>query len=926
MAVAKKYKIFKICKELNLGHDTIIGFLEKKSIKVSGPNASVPEEVYIEILEKFAQDKAKAEALKARRAREEGREEAVEVVDESKAEDGKPSYLDVLKKSIEEDAEAISKGEKEPRSKRHVRKTQPVTLKAEAEAAELPADQEIPARKHEGAKPAAEQETAEPVSVKKEAAQEIGAKEIPGEEKKGVVKKEVPAAERERPRPEAERKEKPAPVKPQEKKRPQDEEEKKTDKKKKFKGKKKTTREEEAGLSEKEKKRRKALEMIRKEKGGRKRGKKVDLRHIGDEGEEVPAKSTGRKRKKKKKTQIDMKEVQETLKKTLASMDSKGRKPKRKKVKEDNVEESDEKIIRVAEFISANELSNIMDVPVSEIIMKCLELGLVVTINQRLDIDTITLIAEEYGYKVEEQYATEFVSEEEEEEEMDDENLVPRAPIVTIMGHVDHGKTSLLDYLRKSNIVGGEAGGITQHIGAYEVVIDGKSITFLDTPGHEAFTAMRARGAQVTDIVILVIAADDAVMPQTDEAIDHAKAAGVHMVIAINKIDKPGANPERIKQQLAERNILVEDWGGTYQCAEISAKTGQGIPELLEKVLLEAEMLDLKANPTRRAVGVVIEAKLDKGKGPIATVLIQDGTLRVGDHFVAGHHYGRVRALLNERGEKIESLGPSKPAVVLGFEGIPQAGDRFVVMKDEKAARELSLKRQQLRREQEVKQVKMMTLQQISERIAHGEIHDLPVIIKADVDGSAEAISDALINLNTDEVKINVVRKAVGPITESDVLLASASGAVIIGFNVRANIKAKELAEKEVVDIRTYKVIYDAIDDIKMAMEGMLKPTFDENILGRAEVRDTFKISRIGTIAGCYVLSGKIPRNAKIRVVRDDVEVYSGKIASLKRFKEDVREVASGFECGIQIENFNDLKVGDIIEAYELIEVKRKLV
>ena len=903
MAAGKKYKIFKISKELNLGHETIVNFLEKEKLQVSGsgPNAYVTEDVYAKILDRFAQDKAKAELLKARKQKDDGGEEKPEVKEDTEQVATSPSIVDIIKETIEKGAKEISEGKKESRVKRTARRKKTVK---EEKPQEPPKTEEKPVV--EKKKAVAETEAPKPV-VQEEAPPEKVEKEAPKEEKVKPQPKQPPATPAVEEKPEEGAKE-----------------EKKTGKKKRPKQKSKAA-EDEAGLSEKEKKRRKALEMIRKEKGGRKRSKRVDLRVLGEEGEEI-AKPAGRRKKKKKKNQVDMKEVQDTLKKTLASMETKGRKPKRqKKAKEEAIDEDEEKVIRVAEFISVNELANLLDVPASEVIMKCLDLGLVVTINQRLDIDTITLIAEEYGYKVEEQFATEFVAEEEDESEEDEANLVPRAPIVTIMGHVDHGKTSLLDYLRKSNITASEAGGITQHIGAYEVEYNGKSITFLDTPGHEAFTAMRARGAQVTDIVILVIAADDAVMPQTDEAIDHAKAAGVRIVIAINKIDKPGANPERIKQQLAERDILVEEWGGTYQSAEISAKTGQGIPDLLEKVLLEAEMLDLKANPKKRAKGVVIESRLDKGKGPVATVLIQDGTLHVGDHFVAGHHYGRVRALLNEYGDKLKEVGPSKPALVLGFEGVPQAGDRFVVMKDEKSARELSLKRQQLRREQEVKQVKMLTLQQLSERIAQGEVHDLPVLIKADVDGSAEAISDALIGLNTDEVQVKVVRKAVGPITESDVLLASASGAVIIGFNVRANLKAKELAEKENVDIRTYRVIYDAINDIKMAMEGMLKPSVEENVLGQAEVRETFKISRVGTVAGCYVIKGKILRNAKIRVVRDDKEIFDGKIASLKRFKEDVREVASGFECGIQIENFNDLKVGDIIEAYELVEVKRKL-
>ncbi len=914
MAGSKKYKIFKISKELNLGFETIKAFLEKQNVKVSGPNDSISEELYLEILDKFAQDRAKAEAIRARRAKKNGEvQEETAVATEEKKEEAPSGLVDEIKKMIEQDAEAISQGKstrkpKPPKKKRETKKA--VKKEEKTETVEEPAAPQTPVQE-KAPEPVAEPEKAEVQAPEPEVVEQP-------EPTKKVEPVAEPQAAEEKP---AESEAKPA-VKTEEA------EPVKKKKKKKKKGKEAEVGEgaEEAGLSEKERKRRKALEMIRKEKGGRRKPPKEFLKHAGEEGEEG-LRRAGRKKKKKKKPQVDMKEVQETLKKTLASMDAKGRKPKRqKKSKTEEVETEEEKVIKVAEFISVNELANLLDVPASEVIMKCLELGLVVTINQRLDIDTIQLIAEEYGYKVEQQYATEFLKEEEEEEEEVDESLLePRAPIVTIMGHVDHGKTSLLDYLRKSNITASEAGGITQHIGAYEVEYQGKKITFLDTPGHEAFTAMRARGAQVTDIVILVIAADDAVMPQTIEAIDHVKAAGVNMVIAINKIDKPGADPERIKQQLAERDILVEEWGGTYQCAEISAKTGQGVDELLEKLLLEAELLDLKANPHKRAVGVVIESKLDKGKGPIATVLVQDGTLKVGDHFVAGHHYGRVRALLNERNEKMQSAGPSQPAVVLGFEGIPQAGDRFVVMKDEKAARELALKRQQLKREQEAKQVKMLTLQQISERIAQGEVHDLPIVIKADVDGSAEAIADALINLNTDEVKVNIVRKAVGPITESDVLLASASGAVIIGFNVRANLKAKELAEKENVDIRTYRVIYDAIDDIKSAMEGMLKPTYEENVIGQAEVRETFKISRIGTIAGCYVINGKIPRNANVRVVRDDVEIYDGKIASLKRFKEDVREVNSGFECGIQIENFNDIKVGDIIEAYETVEVKRKL-
>ncbi len=890
---AKKYKVFKICKELNLGHETIIGFLEQKGVKVSGPNASVEEEMYLEILEKFATDKAKAEEIKARRARKEGKiEQPEEETVKEAAEES--SYLQELKKSIEAGVEAIARSKEEkpskPKKTKKVKEPQPEV--ATVNAAAEPEVQEAPiAPVEEEVKPAVPE--VEKVEVKAE------------EEKKAEVKPEP------KPKPAEE-------VKKVEKV----EEEKKAKGKAKKKGKKGKSSEDQ-GISEKERKRRKAMEMIRKEKGVRRGPRLAEIAVGSEEFVEAPKKKKSKRQKRKK---VDLKEVQDTLKKTLASMESKGKKTKKHKkvIKTEDGQEIEENILKVTEFISVNDLANLLDVPASEIITKCLELGLVVTINQRLDLDTITLLAEEYGYKVEEQYVSEFIDDEE-DEEIDESQLEPRPPIVTIMGHVDHGKTSLLDHLRKSNIVGGEAGGITQHIGAYEVEYDGRIITFLDTPGHEAFTAMRARGAQVTDIVVLIIAADDAVMPQTDEALDHARAAGAKIVIAINKIDKPGADPERIKQQLAERDILVEDWGGTYQVAEISAKTGQGIPELLEKILLEAEMLDLKANPNRRAKGVVIESRLDRGKGAIATVLVRDGTLRIGDNFVAGHYFGKVRALLNERNERIKEVKPSQPAVVVGFEGVPQAGDIFVVMKDERSARELSNKRLQLKREQDAKQVKLMTLAQISEQIKRGETQELPIVIKADSDGSAEALADAFIKLSTDEVKVNVIRKGVGPISESDVLLASASRAVIIGFHVIAHVKARELAAKENVDIRLYRVIYDATNDIKMAMEGMLAPDIEETIVGTAEVRETFKISRIGTVAGCYVTDGKIYRNNKVRLIRDGVEIYFGNISSLKRFKEDVREVAAGFECGIQIENYNDIKVGDIIQSYEEKEVKRTL-
>ncbi len=911
-AVKKKYKIFKICKELNLASETIINFLDEKGIKVSsGPNASVPEDVYVEILERFATDKEKAERLKARRQSQSEKtpeQQEAEIQAEAKEDS---AYLKALRQSIEQGVEALSRSQEEEEKRKKeaekaaAEKTKAAKQAASRKAAEKAAQEEAEAEKERvEARKKKEKEEAEAKKDKKEA------KETDADRKKTKKKKEEEPAQETKEAAEAEK----APQLEEETEQEKESKTKKKDKKKK--------KEEEEEISEKERKRRKAMEMIRKEKDSRRAAAKT-------ESDEEGKKKKRRGKKQKKRSQVDLKEVQDTVKKTLASMETKGRKPKKqKKTKSQDEEREDDKVIKVTEFISASELANLMDVSVAEIITKCLEMGLVVSINQRLDIDTITLLAEEYGFHVEEQYVNEFVEEEEEEEEeikQNEEDLTPRAPIVTIMGHVDHGKTSLLDQLRRSNIVGGEAGGITQHVGAYEVEYEGKRITFLDTPGHEAFTAMRARGAQVTDVVILIIAADDAVMPQTVEALDHAKAAGVKIVIAINKIDKPNANSERIKQQLAERDVLVEDWGGSYQCAELSAKSGEGISELLEKVLLEAEMLELKANANKYASGVVIESRLDRGKGPIATVLVEDGTLKVGDNFVAGNQYGKVRALLNEREERLDSVGPAQPALVIGFTGVAQAGDRLIVMADEKKVKEISNKRQQLKREQDAKQVKMMTLDQISEQIKTGEVEELPVLIKADVDGSAEAIADALFNLNTDEVRVNVVRKAVGPISESDVLLASASGAVIIGFHVRANPQARELATQESVDIRIYRVIYDAINDIKMALEGLLEPSSEEHVVGAAEVRETFKISRIGTIAGCYVTQGKIKRNNQIRVVRDDVEIYDGSIASLKRFKEDTREVASGFECGIQVDNFNDIKVGDVIEAYEMVEVKRHL-
>lgn len=674
----------------------------------------------------------------------------------------------------------------------------------------------------------------------------------------------------------------------------------------------------EDAASKKKKKKKKVLKSKKKTK---------------DDGEETVV---GKKKRKVKKLEVDKREVEAAIKRTMLSMDesllgerANARKKKRKEkleIQERILEEKekDKSIIKVTEYIAVNELANLMNVSVAEVIQKCISLGLMVSINQRLDVETITLVADEFGFNIEfqEEYNIDMV-----ENDVDEpETLKPRPPVVTIMGHVDHGKTSILDYIRSANVVAGESGGITQHIGAYKVVLDsGKQITFLDTPGHEAFTAMRARGASVTDIVVLVVAADDAVMPQTVEAINHAQAANVPIVVAINKIDKPGINLERIKQQLADRNILVEDWGGKYQCVQVSAKTGIGMDLLLEKILLEADLLELKANPDRDAKGAVIESQLDKGKGITATVLVQKGTLRIGDPFVAGNVHGRVRAMFDERSKKVMEAGPSTPVLVLGFESAPQAGDTFVMVKSERDAREIALKRSQLKREQDHRQVHLITLDEIASQISKGGLKELPIIVKGDVDGSIEALSDSLMKVSNQEVSVRVIHKAVGAISEGDVLLAAASGAIIIGFHVRPNVNARKLAESEDVEIRLYNVIYDAINEVKSALEGMLSPVISEEITATLEVRDTFKVPKFGTIAGCYVQEGRISRTNKIRLIRDGIVIYEGDILMLKRFKDDVREVERGYECGLSISNFNDIKTKDSIEAYKLIETKKKL-
>ena len=680
------------------------------------------------------------------------------------------------------------------------------------------------------------------------------------------------------------------------------------------------------------------LETRKKRKRILKKDEKINIEASKTAKQEESEKKIKKiKKKKASKAEISEEDVQKQIKDTFARLGNKGKtkSSKHRRDKRDAVHqkmqaemeqaELEKSILKLTEFVTVSELATMMDISVADIISTCMSLGLFVSINQRLDAETINIVAEEFGFDVE------FVSVDiqeaiDEDEDEQEEHMESRPPIVTVMGHVDHGKTSLLDYIRKANVIAGEAGGITQHIGAYSVKLaDGRTVTFLDTPGHEAFTAMRARGAQVTDIAIIIIAADDNVMPQTIEAINHASAAGVPIVFAINKIDKPGANPDKIREELAAMNYLVEEWGGKYQCQEISAKKGLNVEELLEKVLLEAEILELKANPKRKAIGSIIESSLDKGRGYVATVLVQSGTLRVGDVVLAGQYFGHVKAMFNERGSKMEEAGPSCPALILGLNGAPQAGDKFNVMGNEKDARALANKREQLQREQGLRTQKHITLDEIGRRIAIGNFQELNIIVKGDVDGSIEALSDSLIKLSTPEIQVNVIHKAVGQISEGDVMLAAASNAIIIGFQVRPSMGARKLAEKEEIDIRLYSIIYTAIEEIKSAMEGMLSPEFKEEITSTVEVLETFKITKVGTIAGCIVRDGKITRSSKVRVIRDGIVIFTGELGSLKRFKDDVKEVSKGFECGLNINNYNDIQTGDFIESFEEVAVKKTL-
>ncbi|RNC88439.1 MAG: translation initiation factor IF-2 [Winogradskyella sp.] len=894
-------RLNKVLRELNISIDRAVDFLESQGIEIEkSPNTKISQEVYDALADEFQTDATK-------------REKAQEVSE------AKQKEKEELREKRERELEEKAKEESEKET----------VLKAKAE---LSGPKQVGKIDLEDKKPKTE--------ATKEEKPKVEAKSKPTEEKVSKPKDE----------PKVKAKEEKKPVK-------------------------KETVKEEAKASEAEPIDEKIKTQYQKLSGPKDTGKKIDLSQFnkpkkkkedkpqqasndntnkrkrrriskpGDSGKpnfnndnrRGNNKGRGQNRPKVVKEEPSEEEVQKQIRETLEKLQGKGSKGKGAKYrrekrdqhreqteKELQAEAAESKTLKVTEFVTVSEVATMMDVGVTQVISACMSLGMMVTMNQRLDAETLSIVAEEFGFSVE--FVTADIEESIEESPDNPEDLVERAPIVTVMGHVDHGKTSLLDYIREENVIAGESGGITQHIGAYGVTLEsGQKIAFLDTPGHEAFTAMRARGAQVTDIAIIVAAADDDIMPQTKEAISHAQAAGVPIVFAINKIDKPDANPDKIKEGLANMNLLVEDWGGKIQSHDISAKFGTGVKELLEKVLLEAELLELKANPKKPANGTVVEAFLDKGRGYVSTILVQAGTLRIGDYVLAGKNSGKVKAMHDERGNEIKEAGPSTPVSILGLDGAPQAGDKFNVFEDEREAKQIATKRTQLQREQSVRTQRHITLDEIGRRIALGDFQELNIILKGDVDGSVEALTDSFQKLSTEEIQVNIIHKGVGAITESDVLLATASDAIIIGFNVRPMGNARQIADKEEIDIRTYSIIYDAINDLKDAMEGMLSPELKEEITGTAEIRETFKISKIGTIAGCMVTNGKIFRNSGVRLIRDGVVIYTGELASLKRFKDDVKEVSKGYDCGMQVKNYNDIKEGDIIEAFQEVEVKKTL-
>lgn len=970
-------RLNKVTRDLNVGIATVVDFLQKKGYTVeANPNTKITEEQYAALVKEFSKDKdLKIESEKIIQERQnKDRNKASVSIEDIHPELKKTEVIEtVVPEDVRPKFKPVGKIDLDSLK----RKKKPAVV----EPAEVPVSQEGPAKP--------EPENKEPEVKVAESKQEKVAPQQPQTVEKDETKQPEIKAEELKPEPMEEEKKQQTVQENKEdevfKIRPTEFKSKinvvgqidlaalnqSTRPKKKSKEEKKKEREEKDKQRQEQRKQMKdaIIKEIRKtddrpDKGGlndeaskkKKRNRinkeRVDINNAsanvgggaprneksGKSNQQAQGGKHNKDRFKKPviKQEVSDEDVAKQVKETLARLTNKGKNKaaKYRKEKRENIqnrqlekeeqEQEESKVLKLTEFVTANELANMMDVPVTQVISTCMSVGIMVSINQRLDAETINLVAEEFGFKTE--YVSADVAQAVEEEADAEEDLQPRAPIVTVMGHVDHGKTSLLDYIRKANVIAGEAGGITQHIGAYNVKLeDGRRITFLDTPGHEAFTAMRARGAKVTDVVIIIVAADDNVMPQTKEAINHAMAAGVPIVFAINKIDKPNANPDRIKEELASMNFLVEEWGGKYQSQDISAKKGTGVHELLEKVLLEAEMLDLKANPNRKATGSIIESSLDKGRGYVATVLVSNGTLHVGDIVLAGTSYGKVKAMFNERNQRMKDAGPSEPVLILGLNGAPAAGDTFHVLDTEQEAREIANKREQLQREQGLRTQKMLTLDEVGRRLALGDFHELNVIVKGDVDGSVEALSDSLIKLSTEQIQVNVIHKGVGQISESDVSLAAASNAIIVGFQVRPSGNAAKLAEQEGVDIRKYSIIYDAIEEVKSAMEGMLAPTLKEQVTATIEVREVFNISKVGMVAGAVVKTGKVKRTDKARLIRDGIVIFTGSINALKRFKDDVKEVGTNFECGISLTNCNDLKVGDVIETYEEVEVKQTL-
>ncbi|WP_437371355.1 translation initiation factor IF-2 [Maribacter litoralis] len=939
MADNAKIRLNKVLRELNISLDRAVDFLNGKGHDVEArPTTKISDDVYQVLLDEFQTDKSKKVASKEVGEEKRKEKEAIRVQLEKEQEDRRLARE--RRNSEAEDKTLVGKVELTGPKMVGKIDLNPKKKEEEEPVKETPKSEEKVAPKvEEKAEPKAEVKETRKVVLK-------GPKIVSQPVQKTEDKKETPKVEA----PKAEKPKKEEPKKEEAKaaeteSNPENEAPKTIETQyQKLSGPKIAGEKIDLSKFEKPKKKKEEKKVSDKSNTDRKkRRRRIVTKNPSGPGQNRNTGKPGDRNKgrgrfapvtKVEPTEEDVqKQVRETLEK-LQGKSKKGKGAKYRRSKRDQHREQTEKdlekqelenkILKVTEFVTASEVATMMGVSTTEIISACMSLGIMVTMNQRLDAETLSIVAEEFGYEVD--FVTADIEESIVEEEDAPEDLEHRAPIVTVMGHVDHGKTSLLDYIRKENVIAGESGGITQHIGAYGVSLEnGERIAFLDTPGHEAFTAMRARGAQVTDIAIIVVAADDDIMPQTKEAISHAQAAGVPIIFAINKVDKPTANPDKIKEGLAQMNLLVEDWGGKIQSHDISAKTGLGVKELLEKVLLEAELLELKANPDKLATGTVVEAFLDKGKGYVSTVLVQSGTLKIGDYVLAGTTSGKIKAMQDERGNNIKSAGPSTPISILGLDGASQAGDKFYVLEDEREAKQIASRRSQLQREQSVRTQRHITLDEIGRRIALGDFKELNIILKGDVDGSVEALTDSFQKLSTDEIQVNIIHKAVGPITESDVLLASASDAVIIGFNVRPMGNAKAIAEKEEIDIRMYSIIYSAINDLKDAMEGMLSPEMKEEISGTAEIRETFKISKVGTIAGCMVTSGKIFRNSNIRLIRDGVVIYTGTLSSLKRFKDDVREVAKGYDCGLQIKNYNDINEGDIVEAFQEVAVKKKL-